>query len=108
MSLRTLERSDLIGLNKSELLQIGWEKLGVHLSRALPESVLVDLVMEDDDLDEDDLCPTHRLRPRLEEWLHENVRFLSQIPNCNKKCTSWGCPALHVLVHFASASKYMV
>jgi hypothetical protein len=99
--LASLSRDDLLGLSKTELVTIGKEVLGTYLRRDLDDVHMIDLIVGDDDLYDEDECPTMALRRQLETFFGrlENIRFAKQVI-CNTHCTTWGCPPLTAVAHY--------
>lgn len=106
--MESLSRKELIKLNTTELITLGIESLEVELGRHVPRTRLVDLLAGDEDVEGDDLSPTHELRQRVEKFLEANIRFLHQAPSCSAKCTEWGCHPFTVLLHYQSLRRHMV
>ena len=99
--LASLSRDDLLGLSKTELVTIGREVLETDLRRDLDDVHMIDLIVGDDDLYDEDECPTMDLRRKLERFFGrlENLRFTRQVP-CDNHCTTWGCPPLTAVAHY--------
>ena len=81
-------------LNKTELVQMarsaGLGNVGHHLSR----DEIIELIVDGEDADQDHL---EEWRARIERHIFRNrKRLLSQLPGCNGKCKTYGCPDIIV------------
>lgn len=107
---KSLPREEMLeDMNMTELLTIARAVTGVDLSRTLDKVRVVDII-DGDDVEDDDQCPTMPLRRSVEGFLNSNLgrRFAQQLPGCDTKCLSWGCPAMQVVVHHRALSRYVV
>jgi hypothetical protein len=77
-------------LNKSELLQILREEGFGNKSRANGIERLVSTLEGDGDARE---CPLEARRTSMQKHIQKNwTRIRTQLPHCNGKCQSFGCP----------------
>lgn len=83
-------------VNKSELIALARMEGLPNLSRAATIDEIVDVLMDDES--SHGLCPLEKHRETMEEHIHKNFRRLrTQLPGCNGKCVSFGCPDLVVV-----------
>tara|TARA_Y100000310_G_scaffold205457_1_gene205826 strand:+ start:451 stop:801 length:351 start_codon:yes stop_codon:yes gene_type:complete len=107
---QSLPRTEMLeDLNMTELLTIAKAVTGMDLDRALDKIRIADII-DGDDVEDEDLCPTVSLRHSVETFLNSNLgrRFAQQLPGCDTKCLSWGCPAMQVVVHHRALRRYVV
>ena len=82
-------------LNRTELQSLLRELHGVTPDRnASKEELMASL----SPLEEPPLCPLTTHREAMEEHIKKNFRRLrTQLPGCNGKCVSFGCPDMVVV-----------
>lgn len=96
----------LLSMNRSELVQIARVAGLGNLSREHEVGELAAAVLEYIVLPEDALRRERELMERhIERFLK---RLLSQLPGCNGKCTSYGCPDIIVQRCWATFSRDML
>ena len=99
-------RRELRRLNKSELIECA-RRYGLgDIGRETEREEIIDLIINSDDEHTDDL---NSWREDIEAHIDKNRRrLLSQLPNCNGKCTEFGCPNLIVTRCWEAFSKDMI
>lgn len=84
----------LDGANRTELVGFGVAAGLGHLSRTQPRTDLTAVLDGDAS---GTACPLTRKRVMMERHIGSNwSRLRTQLPGCNGKCTSFGCPDLIV------------
>jgi hypothetical protein len=84
----------LDAVNLTELLQIAKES-GVVVGRQAPREEIYALL---DSAKPDGYCPLEKKRLKMEAHILRYFRRLrTQLPGCNGKCSSFGCP--DIIVH---------
>ena len=80
-------------VNLTELVQMA---RSAGLGNSLPSR---DAIIEALDYGEETpLCPQEERRELMEAHIHKNfTRLRTQLPNCNGKCVTFGCPAMVVV-----------
>ena len=85
-------------LNRTEIAELA-RKYGLgNIDRLSNRESLLSFI--DGDIDDPDSpeCPMSEHRETMENHITRNFRRLrTQLPNCNGKCTSFGCPELIVI-----------
>lgn len=100
------ENHPLYGVNKSELIQMARSAGLGNPGRDLSREELIELLETGDEKVEDRL---ERWRRAMQEHIKKNRRrMLSQLPNCNGKCRTFGCPDVVVTRCWRNFSKDMV
>lgn len=96
---------NLDAINLTELVEL-CRKAGLgNLPRVSREDLLSALL--NDEIPK--LCPLEHKRIRMQEHIKKNYRSLrTQLPGCNGKCTTFGCPDLVVQRCWASFKDDMV
>jgi hypothetical protein len=98
--------NELFELNKTELIQMCRRAGMGDVSRELSREEIIDLLVEGDEEGDDELSPWRRA---MEAHIRANKkRLLSQLPGCNGKCTTFGCPDLIVTRCWDGFSQDMV
>ena len=91
------ERELLDGVNKSELIQLARDSGLGTLGRALSEDELIEILLFVD-AENAPKCPLEGKRVKMERHIDKNrKRLLSQLPGCDGRCTTFGCPDLVVV-----------
>lgn len=83
-------------VNKTELRQIvkEYEEIDIRHS-ATPEELISIL---DDGFSPEYMCPLVPVKEIMEEYIQNNIRKMrTQLPNCNGRCTQFGCPDIVVI-----------
>jgi hypothetical protein len=88
-------RSMLSQMNRSELVQVARVAGLGNVSRDNNRADLVELILTEEGLPEDRL-QERRKAMQAHITKHKN-RLLSQLPGCDGKCTTFGCPDLTVM-----------
>lgn len=82
-------------INRTEMQSILRKVEEVNCFREAPRSALADAI---DGWEEAPLCPLEGHRQEMEGHIQKNYRRLrTQLPGCNGRCTSYGCPNLIVV-----------
>lgn len=82
-------------LNKTEVQELIRELVGVNAHREASPSALLESL---DGVEDPPPCPLDPQREAMEAHIQQYYRRLrTQLPGCNGKCTSFGCPNLIVV-----------
>jgi hypothetical protein len=93
-------------MNRSELVQVARAAGMGNISRDNSRSDLVRVICEEDGLPEDALQERRRaIQAHIAK--HKN-RLLSQLPGCDGRCTTYGCPDIIVTRCWAGFSRDML
>lgn len=96
----------LSGVNKSELIQMARASGAGNASRSLSREELIELLADGDECEESELEPWRR---SVEAFCEQHpLQVASDLTQCNKKCTSFGCPDLVVARCFWRFEKHMI
>ena len=88
----------LEGVNKSELIQMARSAGLGNLGRDLPEREIIEAIVEAASPEEAPSCPLEGRRRKVERHIEKNKRrLLSQLPGCNGRCVTYGCPDVIVV-----------
>ena len=79
-------------LNKSEMCMLVKEYEDSDISREIDTETLIN-VLKEKDSPYDYRCPLSDIKYEMERYIQNNIiRLKSQLPGCNGKCTTYGCP----------------
>jgi hypothetical protein len=82
-----------LNLNETEKAQTIFRLTGIWPGRDRED--MMRCIVDDQKPRKDDLAP---IRSRMESHIQRNIRKLrTQLPGCDGKCTTFGCPALIVV-----------
>ncbi len=82
-------------VNRTELQKILREKSGANPFREAARLKIEDAIEADGEVP---LCPLTAQRDEMERHIRKNYRRLrTQLPGCNGRCTSYGCPNIIVM-----------
>lgn len=96
--------SPLEGMNTTELVQLAREAGLGNLPR--DRDVLIRALIEDV---ADETCPLEEKRVALQRHIaRDYARLRTQLPGCNGKCVSFGCPDLIVQRCWGGAQRDML
>ena len=91
------ERELLSELNKSELIQIA-RSAGLGNPGRHPEQALITAILTADSEKDSPTCALEGRREKIQRHIEKNRRrILSQLPGCDGRCTTFGCPDLIVV-----------
>lgn len=94
--------------NKTEMIALAKKRFGVELGRHLDERTMEEILEGAREPRPSDMCHTSALRPEMEEFLGNHIKYVHQTPGCDAKCTTWGCTAQRCLVCYRSLKRFMV
>lgn len=77
-------------INKSELRLIIKEYEEIDIRRSATSEQLISIL--DDGYSPEYMCPLVPVKEQMEEYIQRNIRKMrTQLPDCNGKCTTYGC-----------------
>lgn len=89
---------DLDRMNLSEIIQVAREQGYGNLGRHLTRKEVIQVIDRGSPGTEVDECRLEGKRIKIERHIDRNRRRLvSQLPGCDGKCTTFGCPNLVVV-----------
>lgn len=78
-------------VNKTELRAIVKEYEEVDIRRSATSDELIAIL--DTGYDPKYMCPLIPIKDKMETYIQTNIRKMrTQLPDCNGKCTTFGCP----------------
>lgn len=82
-------------INKSELRLIVKEYEEIDIRQSATSEQLISIL--DDGYSPKYMCPLVPVKEQMEEYIQKNLRKMrTQLPDCNGKCTEYGCPDIVV------------
>jgi hypothetical protein len=82
-------------LNRTEIQELIREVDGENAYREAPRKELTDALDESGEIP---TCPLEPHRQEMEQHIRKNYRRLrTQLPGCDGKCTTYGCPNIVVV-----------
>lgn len=80
-------------INKTELLSLIKEDHKVDISSTTSIDDLVSILEDIDDFEGFKWCPLTPIKEQMEAYIQKHIRKMrTQLPGCNGKCTTFGCP----------------